>query len=236
MEKVTLNATVREDVGKKESKALRKEGLIPGVVYKGGKEALGLKLARRDLEDILHTKAGTNVIITLKIEGGTKPTKDKVVIVKQLQHDPVRNDILHVDFHEISLTETLKVNVPLATKGQAAGVVQDGGTLDHVIWELQIECLPTAIPEKIDIDVAALKIGDVVFVKQIVPPEGVKILTDGELIAITVKAPHVEKPAEEVPGGTGAEPELIRKEPAKEEEEGAAGEAPKAGAKEEKAK
>ena len=229
MEKVTLKANTRELVGKKHAKDLRKKDLIPGVVYKGGKEAMSLQMAVRELEDALRTKAGSNVLITLKVEGAPKPVKDKTVIIKEIQHDPIKGSILHVDFNEISLTETLKVNVPLADKGEAVGVKQDGGVLEHIMWELQVECLPTNIPEKIEHDVSGLKIGDAVFVKQLVVPEGVKILNDPELIAMIVKPPHVEKPAEEVVEEV-AEPELIRenKEKEEEEEEGAAAKSEKA--------
>lgn len=218
MEKVSLKATVREGTGKKVAKNLRNEGLIPAVVYKGGKDATHLQLALRELRDVLHTKAGTNVLITLEIKGGAKAVKDKTVIIKELQRDPLTETILHADFNEISLTEMLKTAVPLVDKGKAIGVTQDGGVLEHVMWELQVECLPTDIPEKIEYDVSALKIGDAVFVKQIVPPEGVRILNDPELIAMNVKPPHVEKPPEEAAEPGVAEPELIREKKEKEEE------------------
>ncbi len=218
MEKVILKAQYRDTAGKKAAKALRKASLIPAVVYRDGKEAMSLKLVTRELEEIIHTKAGSNVIIALNITGAPKAVKEKTVIIKEIQHDPVKDSILHVDFNEISLTEMLKVDVPLASKGEPVGVKQDGGVLEHIMWELQIECLPTAIPEKIEYDVSALKIGDAVFVKQITPPEGVKVLNDPELIAMIVKPPHVEKPKEEVAEEV-AEPELIR-EKKKVEEEG----------------
>ncbi len=218
MEKVILKAAARAETGKKAAKNLRKTGVVPAVVYKGGKEAISLKVASRDMLDALRTKAGSNVLITLKIEGGAKPVKDKTVIIKEIQHDPVKDTIMHVDFNEISLTETLKVNVPLASKGDAAGVKQDGGVLEHILWELQVECLPTNIPEKIEYDVSSLKIGDSVTVKQIALPEGVRVLNDPELIAFIVKPPHVEKPPEEVVEAV-AEPELIREKKKLEEEE-----------------
>jgi large subunit ribosomal protein L25 len=237
MEKAILKALPREGVGKRAAKVLRKGGVIPAVVYKGGNEAVNLQLVVRELEDILHTKAGANVLITLKIQGAAKATKDTTVIIKEIQHDPIKDGILHVDFNEISMTETLKVNVPLVDKGEAIGVKQDGGMLEHVMWELQVECLPSDIPERIEYDVSELKIGDAVFVKQIVPPSGVKILTDPELIAMIVKPPHVEKPKEEVVEEV-AEPELIREKKEKEEaeEEEAQKGAGGAGAKEEKTK
>lgn len=225
MEKVILKADVRTGVGKRIAKDLRLKGLIPANVYKGGKDALNLQLSTDDFEEVLQTKAGENVIITLKISGGAN-VKDKTVLIKEIQRDPVRENILHVDFNEISLTEVLKVNVPIATRGEAIGVKADGGILEHVMWELQIECLPTAIPENVEIDVSNLKIGDSVYVKDIKIPEGVKVLNDPELIAVIVKPPKVEAPKVEVVEEAG-EPELIRKKKEAEEEAEAEGAAPK---------
>ena len=225
MEKVILKADIRETSGKSSAKGLRKKDMIPAIVYKGGKDALRLQLAVRDLEGILHTKAGENVIVTLKIAGSDVKAKDRTVLIKEIQREPIRNLILHVDFNEISLTEALKVNVPLAAHGEAAGVKADGGTLEHVMWELQVECLPTSIPEKISVEVSTLKIGDAIYVKDIKAPEGVKILTDPELIAMIVKPPKVEAPKEEVAGEATTEPELIRKKKEAEEEGEEKGEA-----------
>ena len=236
MEKIILKAETRTGTGKRVAKDLRKTDLVPAVVYKGGKGAVSLQLKKDDLHETLRTKAGENVIITLELSGETK-TKPRTVLIKEIQRDPIKNKILHVDFHEISLTEMLKVNVPLASHGEAIGVKKDGGVLEHIMWELQVECLPTAIPEKIEFEVSNLNIGDAVYVKNIAVPEGVKILNDPELIAMIVKPPRVEVPKEEAVEAV-AEPELIRKK--KEEEEAAEGEAkgakeaPKEAKKEEK--
>jgi len=231
MEKVILKAEERKESGKKVAKDLRKKGLIPANVYKGGKDAMNIQLAYDDIQDILHTKAGENVIITLKI--GT--AKEKTVVIKEIQREPIKDQILHLDFNEISLTETLKVNVPLAVKGEAEGVKKDGGILEHIMWELHIECLPTDIPEKIDVDISKLKIGESIFVKDIVVPEGIKVLNDPELIVMIVKSPKVEVAAEAVAGeAAAAEPELIRKK--KEEEPEGEEAAPKAASPKEGAK
>jgi len=235
MEKVILKAEVRTGIGKRAAKDLRKKDLIPANVYRAGKGAVNLQVSKDSLSETLQTKAGENVIITLKISGGTD-AKDKTVLIKELQRDPVKDDILHVDFNEISLTEVLKVNVPLVSRGEPVGVKVDGGILEHVLRELQVECLPTAIPEKIEVDVSGLKISEAVYVKNITTPEGVKILNDPELIAMIVKPPKVEAPKEEVVEETG-EPELIRKkkeEAAEGEEAEAPKEAEKAPAKEAK--
>ena len=223
MEKIILKAETRVAVGKKAAKDLRAKGLIPANVYKGGKSAVSLQVSADNLSEVLHTSAGENVIITLKI-AGESGGKDKTVVIKEIQREPIKDRILHVDFNEISLTEALKVNVPLVSRGEPVGVKIDGGVLEHVIRELQVECLPTAIPEKMEVDVSNLKINDTIHVKDIVSPEGVKILNDTELIVMIVKPPKVEAVVkEEVAVEGAAEPELIRKK----KEEEAEGEAPK---------
>lgn len=234
MERIDLETQLREEKGKQLVKRLRQEGFIPAVVYKGGGDSLSLKLSQKDFTKVIGTKAGTNVIINLKISGkaqidkkAAKETKDKTVMIKEIQRNPVRGDIIHVDFNEISLTEASKFKVKLEPKGEAAGV-KEGGTLERIIWEIDIECLPTQIPEKLQVDISNLKIGDSVFVKDIIPVEGVKILQEPSLIAMSVKPPFVEKVAEVAPAeGAPEEPELIRKKKEAEEEEGA--EEPKAG-------
>jgi large subunit ribosomal protein L25 len=237
MEKVILKVETREGSGKKSAKDIRNKKMIPAVVYKDGKDALKLQFAAADLAEVLHTKAGENVIVTLKIAGSDSKAKDKTVVIKEIQREPIKSQILHVDFNEISLTETLKVNVPLTAHGEPEGK-KEGGTLEHVMWELQVECLPTDIPEKVEVDVSKLKIGEAIYVKNIIAPEGVKVLTDPELIAMIVKPPKVEVPKEEVAAEASTEPELIRKK--KEVEEGAEDakkeEAPKAPEKKEEKK
>jgi large subunit ribosomal protein L25 len=221
MEKIVLKSVVRNEAGKRVAKDLRNKGIIPAIVYKGGKDALKLEIQKTAIDQVLHTKAGENVIITLEISGdGSK--NPKTVIVKEVQRDPIKNLILHVDFNEISLTDTLKVSVPLSTRGEAIGVKKDGGVLEHIMWELEVECLPTAIPEKIEVDISSLEVGGHILVKDIIAPEGVKILNDAELIVIAVKQAKVEVAKEEVLGAEASnEPELIRKK--KEDgEEGAA--------------
>ena len=223
MEKVILKAGIRKETGKRVAKDLRNIGLVPANVYKSGKAATSLTVVDKELESILHTKAGENVLITLKVSGEESASKDRTVLIKEIQRHPVRDNILHVDFNEISLTETLEVKVPIVARGEPVGVKVDGGLLEHILRELSVECLPTDIPARIDVEVSALKIGEHVLVKDIKVPEGVKVLNDPELIALIVKAPKVEAPKEEAAPG-GEEPELIRK---KKEEEAKEGEEPK---------
>lgn len=229
MERVQLKTQIREETGKKVTKGLRKAGLIPAVVYKEGKKTVHIKINEKDLLGALHTKAGENVLISLKIEDGSRrKDKGRVVIIKEIQHHPIKDQILHVDFQEISLTEKLEVDVPIVIKGEAEGVVKDEGVMEHVLWEVKVECLPADIPEKIEVDVTSMKIGDSILVKDLDTPPGVKILVDSEQTVVSLVPPHVEKPPEEVVAEEITEPELIRKEKEEEVEEEAEKLAPEA--------
>jgi large subunit ribosomal protein L25 len=118
---------------------------------------------------------------------------------------------VHVDFNEISLTKAIKVNVPVVTKGESVGVKQEGGSLEHILWELEVECLPTAIPKEIEVDITALKLKDSVHVKDIVAPSGVKILNDPSSIVLTIAEPMKEEVvAAPVEGEVTQEPEVIK--------------------------
>lgn len=219
MDFVELHASLREEKRKKFNKKLRGEGSVPGVVYKKGEDTISLKIDRKNLLKALHTEAGENAIIKLHIDGAKK-RKERTVIIKETQRDPVRDTLLHVDFQEISLTETLKVKVPLAAKGEAIGVKQEEGVLQQILWEIEIECLPTNIPEKIETDITGLKIGDVIYVKNLQSPEGVKILGDPEGVVFSVEHAKAVEEVVAAPGEGGMEePEVIREKKEKPEEE-----------------
>ncbi len=224
MEQVKLGAKARKEIGKAQIKQSRLKGSIPAVVYRKGENSTPLFLDLKAMEKALHTSAGENVIINLKIDGGEK-AKEKTCIIKEIQRKPIGGSLLHVDFNEISLTEAIKVSVPLAAKGEAAGVKQDGGVLEHLLWEIQVECLPTEIPQKLEVDVANLKIGDALFVKDIIAPKGVKILNDPEVRIFAIEKPVEIKPEEIAPEAAPTEPEVLKQ---KKPEEIAAEDAAKA--------
>ena len=229
MEQVKLEAKVRKELGKEVVKRERVKGIIPAVVYRKGEKSMPLFLDRKSMDKALHTSAGENALINLKIEGDEK-AKAKTCILKEIQHDPLSGHILHVDFNEISLTEEIKVSVPLAAKGESVGVKQEGGVLEHLLWEIQVECLPTDIPQKLEVDVSNMKIGDALFIKDIVAPKGVKILNDPEVRIFAVDKP-IEIVPEEVAAAAEtapAEPEVLKQ---KKPEEIAAEDAAKAAAK-----
>lgn len=213
MEKVSLKTKSREETGKEAVKKLRHQGFIPAVVYKGS-SSLNIKVPLKDLLQTIHTKAGENVIVDLQVDS-KKPSR--TVIIKEIQYHPVRGDVLHVDFNEISLTEVLTVKVPVVAKGEPQGA-KEGGVLEHIIWELEVECLPTQIPENIPVDVSSLNIGDSILVKDLKIPPEVKVLLDLEATVITLAAPHVEEVEAVTAQEELTEPEVIMEKKPKEEE------------------
>ena len=221
MEKVILNAEIRKETGKSKVKDLRNTGIIPAVVYKG-KDSVSIKVNLRELQNALRTDAGENVLIALIIKDDKKH-KERTCIIKEVQRSPVKEEILHMDFNEISLTEKIKVKVPIHPRGEAVGVKQDGGVMDHPLWEVEVECLPMDIPEKIIVEVAELKIGDSIYIKDLKVSPAVKILSDPELTVISIVPPSKEEVAEPVPGEEAVEPEVIAKGKKEEVEEEAAG-------------
>lgn len=222
MKQVNLAVKMRQESGKAVAKRLRQKGWIPGIVYGRLKDPVSLEIPEKEFSKTVQGAAGANVIINLSIGGSVGKELSKTALIKEIQQHPLSRKILHVDFREISLTEAIKVNVPIVTKGEAVGVKMDGGVLDHSLWELEISCLPTQIPDKIEVDVSGLKIGGSIHVKELVPPVGVKILTDPEVAVFSVKHPTEEIVAEAPAEGETAEPEVIREKKA---EEGAPAEA-----------
>ena len=228
MEEVQLDVQVRKEVGTQKARGVRRENFVPGIVYGAErKKATPIKVDRKVFEHIRRVKQGSNIIFHLNVFDGDKKLQDCPVIVKEEQHDPVNEQILHVDFNEISLKKKIEVNVPVVTKGDAPGI-KAGGSIEHILWELHIVCLPTQIPQQIEVDVSNLNIGDNIHMKDIVLPEGIVAKHDPEAIVITVAAPMKEEVAPAAAAaaegeGVKAEPEVIKekKPEAGEKKEGA---------------
>ncbi|MBL7130504.1 MAG: 50S ribosomal protein L25 [Candidatus Omnitrophica bacterium] len=223
MEKVSLECMLREEVGKGKVNTLRKGGFVPATVYGQNESPLSIKLNRSQLIKFMHAHhGGENMVINLVISGNEKNKdyhKEKSVLIKEIQYDPVKDDILHIDFNRVSLTKAIEIKVPIESKGEAQGVKQEGGVLTHILWELEIECLPTMIPEKIEVDITNMNIDDAIYVKDLVIPEGIEVLTDKETIVFTLMPPKKEEVVEEVPEEeVAAEPEVIKEKKGKEEE------------------
>ena len=210
MEEIFLEAELREGKGRAKAKDLRDSGYLPSVVYSHGKDALSIKFSKSALLKLVHQHRLESSIINIKIKDDKK-VKGRSCLIKEIQYDPVHEDIIHIDFNEISLTEAIKVNVPIETKGEAIGVKQEGGSLEHILWEVEVECLPTNIPKNIEVDITALKLGEAIHIKDIVFPPGIKPLNDPTAIVLHVAAPMKEEaPAEAVEGDAKQEPEVIK--------------------------
>ncbi len=207
MEQIKLKASLREGKGKQAVKKLRTQGLVPGVVYHRGDAPVSITVIDKEISKILHSEGGENALINLTIEKDKK-TKARAVIIKEVQHHPVKRAILHIDFNEVSMTEKIIVEVEVVGIGEPVGVKQDGGVLDHPLRMIKVQCLPVDIPKHIDVDVSALKLNQVIHVKDIVVSDKVKVLTDPELLLFSVK-PHVEEKVEEAAAET-PELEVIR--------------------------
>jgi len=225
MEEVILEVELRQERGRGKVKDLREAGFIPAVVYKEGKESLCLKVGHKTLIQLLHQHRLEGVIINLKLKED-KLSKPKPCLIKEIQYDPVHGDIIHIDFNEVSLTKQIKVSVPVVSKGEPAGVKQEGGSLEHILWEIQVECLPTDIPKEIQVDITNLRMGEGVYVKDLVVPAAVKVLNDPGAVVMQVVAPMKEEvPVTPVEGEVQQEPEVIKekKEVAEEGAQGAEG-------------
>jgi large subunit ribosomal protein L25 len=190
MERPLLKAEIREMMKKGAARKLRARGRIPAVFYSPRAKTLSLVVDPRELSQALRTEAGENVLIDLEIGDGGQPDR-KVVMIKDIQIDPLKRQILHADFYEVTMDAMVTVEIPIRLIGKAEGV-KIGGILEQVRRTIQIQCLPGEIPKGIDVDVSALKIGDSIHVKDI-QAEKLKILADPGITVATVVPPAAEE-------------------------------------------
>ena len=215
----TLQAEKRETRGKNEARRLRAQGRIPAVVYGAEKgKAVEISVDPKMLLRILHSESGVNTLIGLNFDGG-----DTRVLVKEYQLDPIDHRLLHADFYQVAMDKALTVTVPIVLKGEAKGVKQQGGIVDFVHRDIEIECLPGDIPEHITVDITELMMNQGLRVRDIVT-EGVKWtpVSDADTMIVHVVAPKAEEApaaAEAAAPAAAAEPEVIKKgKPDKEDE------------------
>ena len=213
---VSLSATTRQATGKGGARQTRFRGKVPAVIYGHGRDTQSLELEAKALEKALHGIEPASTIIELSVDGKTAKT-----LIREIQRHPIRPDIIHVDFFEIHASEKVKLKVPVHLMGNPDGVRNAGGVLDQVTREVEIEVLPENIPDRVELDVTALKIGDSLHVRDLTIPNA-KILTETDLTIATVVPPRAEEVAAPTPEAAAevAEPELIRKVREGEEEEG----------------
>ncbi len=221
-----LEATTRTRFGKNEAGRLRREGLVPSVLY-GGAAAEGAKPVAQSISvepkallKILHSQSGANTVITLKL--GAEAPK---VMLKEFQLDPITHAVLHADFYRVAMDKTITVTVPVVLRGEAPGVKQQGGLLDFVHREIEIECLPADIPQNIEVDVSGLMLNQAVRLRDILGSMAWKPVSDPDIMIAHVVSPKAEvepEVAETEAAATPAEPEVIKKGKVEKEDEGEA--------------
>jgi len=209
----------REGTGKELAKRLRRAGVVPAILY-GGATTETVSLDPKAVLRMIHGHEGTTQLLTLKFEGETG-NGARLAIIRDLQFDPVSDALLHVDLQEVAADRAITVRVAVRPVGEAAGVRDQKGILNLVLHELEVSCLPTSIPQRIDADVSALMIGDVLTVGELSAPEGVRILNDRGQAVATVAPPMAEEaPAvAATPTTVVAEPEVLTERKPKEGEE-----------------
>jgi large subunit ribosomal protein L25 len=221
-----LEATPRETFGKNEARRTRREGRVPGVLYGEGKNATPISVEPRALLKILHSESGANTLISLKLSGAG----DARVLVKDYQLDPVTHQLLHADFYRVAMDKALEITVPITVKGEPKGVKQQGGILEFVRREIVVACLPSDIPEHIEVDVSELMLHQGIRVRDIATSARWKPVTEGEAMLVHVIMPKAEEaaaaaesPVVATAATAAAEPEVIKKGKKEEEAEAGAG-------------
>jgi large subunit ribosomal protein L25 len=216
MERPVLTAEIREGIGKENAKKLRLQGLIPAIFYGPRSQTIPLVIQSKELTKALQTEAGENVLIDLAIRKGTK-SDHKVVMLKDIQIDPLKGITLHTDFYEVAMDEMVTVEVPVHLVGKPEGT-KVGGILEQVRRVIQVQCFPGDIPKSIDVDVSSLKIGDSIHVQDI-QVEKAKIISDTNFTIATVVPPVVEEKVVEAAAPEAAEGAEVKEKEEKEEKE-----------------
>ena len=197
-----LTAVKRDAGGKGAARKLRATGQVPGVVYGHGMDPMPVAVDGRELYHILHTDAGSNVLIDLNVGSDRHLT-----LAREIQRDHVRGQFLHVDFLAVRRDEKIHVDVPVELIGDSHGV-KEGGVVEHHLWEVRVECLPGDVPERIEGDITKLGIGESLKVTELAVPPGVEVLSDPDETVVSVVPPpilHVEEEVEEAIEGVEAE-------------------------------
>jgi large subunit ribosomal protein L25 len=223
MEKIALTAQVREKAGKGVARGLRRNQMVPAVLYSHGKST-PITMGDKEVTRVLNTEGGEHALINLKL-AGAKGAADRLALIKDYQVDPISGKLIHVDLMEVAMNEKVKIQVAVHVTGQSIGV-KEGGIFQYGQRHLEVECLPGQIPDFIEVDITALKVNESLHVRNIKAGEGVKILTDPDATVATIQPPMSEAKLEEMLTATpaaaaeGGEPELVKK--AKKEGEEAA--------------
>ncbi|MDD5349027.1 MAG: 50S ribosomal protein L25 [Chthoniobacteraceae bacterium] len=213
---VKLAAQIRPETGRTAVKKIKSLGFVPAVIYSHDETPVSLKVSERDITTVLSHAVGEHLLVDLEIAGGA----NRLALIQEVQHHPVTQKVLHVDFHGVSANEAIEASVPLEATGDAIGV-KNGGILEQPLRALTISCLPQDLPEIVTVDVSALAIGKSLHVKDIALPSGVTAVDDADVIAFLVAEPAaIPEPVAPAAEEAAAGPEVIKeKKPAAEEKE-----------------
>ena len=209
---IKLSAQARAGVGRNSVKKIRAAGQVPAVIYGSTQAAMNLQLASRQISDVLAHATGEQVLVELEIASASG-SASKLALIQNVQHHPVRGDILHVDFHAVSADEKMHAHVAVETVGESVGVKTFGGLLVTMLHSVEVECLPKDLPERIVVDVSALNLNDAVHLRDLQLPAGVSFRGDGDVTVLRVSSPNVTDASTSAEGPT--QPEVLReKKPA----------------------
>jgi large subunit ribosomal protein L25 len=206
-QQVKLKAEKRTVVGRNAIKKIKAQGLVPGVIYGSQGEPITVQVEARALTNVLAHALSEHVLVELEIADGSQST-NRLALIQEVQHHPLRPELLHVDFHAVSATEKITSEVPIEAVGDALGVRTFGGLLEHSLRTLEVECFPQDLPEIVRIDVTNLNIGESLHVRDIPLPSGVESLTPADLTVVSVVASRVGEEVTEA-AETPAAPEVI---------------------------
>jgi len=204
MDQVTLRADVRTESGSRPAKRLRRQGLVPGVVYGRGTDPISVIVSARDLYGALHTEAGANALINLEVDGGKLLT-----VAREIQRHPVRGEIAHLDFIKVSLDEAIEAEVGVEYIGEPVGVRDDGAVVETIEVSVMIEALPTEIPSSIQLDISEMNVGDTLTIADLPAIEGVTYVDDEDRPLVSVLVPRVIEEPEAIEGLEEIEGEIL---------------------------
>ncbi len=214
MESLKLNASRRTVTGK-QVKGLRRQGIIPGIIYGYGIEPIAVQFAEREIARSIRS-AGSSTTVMVTVEGQAQPL---LTIFRDVQYDPIRREVIHLDLQALDINETVRVPVSVVLTGESPAVVDFGGVLIHVLNEVEVEALPTALVPAIEVDISGIKeFGQSITVGDIELPEGITILNDAQDTVVIVNAPEAEEELATGAEEEGAEVEVIGEKPAEEAE------------------
>lgn len=234
MEQIKLELQVRKTSGSADVKRLRKTGILPAVVYGGEEKPLPVQLLRSDFDRVMRQHQGESVLFSVALMDAGKKVADFVALIKDTQYNPVSDFVDHLDFQRVDMNKEIAIRIPVTLKGEPIGLKKPGATLEHLLRELEVICLPKNIPNHIEVEVSHLDALDIIHVSDLKLPEGVRTKADAGTVVATVGfAMREDAPVAAAEGDAAkTEPEVLKEKPKEEKAaEGAAGAKPAAGAK-----